>query len=750
MGGDQTDLKRFIWNSTMPAEWKVLDGKYYPDYSEDVSWGPRMVGQEYIPWYSWYGGHERSYTTAKLVPQPNNARDFYETQVKKFNTFTFSKATDNTNLKFSYSNVDVKGTVPTTYYKRNQFTANTSFNLNSHLIAAMDLNYIGYKTNGDFNDTYGNQSSGSFNQWFHRDLDMGIVKELKDLKLPSGIQASWDHLGPAAYSPADGGKAMLRPYYWQNFYTALDETRQFTDANRLIAAASLTYVVNQDFRIKGAYRLNNLSQTFEQKISSDITDQTFSSQAANPSIGAGAPALASTPAPFVKGGYLSRTSVSHDEHIELTGVYSKKIRDFNVGATAGLDIHTFRVHTNTAQTTGGLNVPNLFTLGNSVVAGGVTYDDRYALKDNAIFVSAQVGYRRFLNLDVTLRNDWLSMLPADNNNILAKSAGASFVLSELTKNSAPWLVLGKIRASYGEVPQSLTDNSRNIRGGYRYPGSLYSQGTSWGTNFTENTSSTAVDPTIHGAVSREKTIGADLAFFKGSRVGISATYTEMVNKGFPITVSNSLASGTSSLLTNAGEIDSKSLDFTLNLKPIITNKFKWEINATFSKTLSNEVVDVDGQPQSVWKNTAGAAAPYISIETASFGPSLRAVEGQNWGQLFGHGIKRDGAGNAILNTDGTFVYSDNVFFGSVLPEFTGGFQNSFRIFSNFTVNFNIDFQKGGKFYSTSTKWGNSTGVLAATAVLNDKGNHQGILLLMAAANTFLVWMLPQANRLTTM
>ncbi|MEI9956684.1 MAG: hypothetical protein WDM90_10380 [Ferruginibacter sp.] len=194
-----------------------------------------------------------------------------------------------------------------------------------------------------------------------------------------------------------------------------------------------------------------------------------------------------------------------------------------------------------------------------------------------------------------------------------------------------------------------------------------------GTNFTENTSSTQVIlPSMVRYHAKKQSVPI-LLFFKGSRVGISATYTEMVNKGFPITVSNSLASGTSSLLANAGEIDSKSLDFTLNLKPIITNKFKWEINATFSKTLSNEVVDVDGQPQSVWKNTAGAAAPYISIETASFGPSLRAVEGQNWGQLFGHGIKRDGAGNAILNTDGTFVYSDNVFFGSVLPEFTGGF-----------------------------------------------------------------------------
>lgn len=706
-GGDFSDLKRFAWKTGMPVEWKVLDGKYYPDYSEDVSWGPRMVGQEYIPWYSWYGGHERSYTTAKLVPQPNNARDFYETQVKKFNTITFTKATDATNLKFSYSNVDVKGAVPTTFLKRHQFTANTSFDLNSHLTAQFDANYIGFKTNGDFNDTYGNQSSGSFNQWFHRDLDMGIVKELKDLKLPSGIQASWDHLGPDAYSALDGGKAMLRPFYWQNFYTAGEQATQLANVNRLIAAASLTYKINKDLRIKGTYRLKNISSSFDQKVSTAVTDLTYASQAAYG---------------MTKGGYLSQTSQSHDEHIELTGVYSKTVRDFNIGATAGLDIHTYRVHTNTSATSGGLNVPGLYTLGNSVVVGGVNSDDRYLVKDNGAFVSAQVGYKRMLNVDATLRNDWLSMLPANNNDILAKSLGASFVFSELTKNSIPWLVLGKIRGSYGEVPQSLDDPSRSIRGGYRYPGSLYSVGTPFGTNFLENTSSSQVDPTIHGAVSVEKTIGANLEFFKGSRVGISATYTESVNKDFPIPLPYSLASGTSSLLTNAGEIDSKAIDFTLNLKPIVSNKFRWELNATFSKTLSNEVVDVDGAPQSAWKDKPGTAAPYILIETATFGPSLRAVEGQNWGQLFGHGIKRDAAGNPLINKDGTYAYSDNVLFGSVLPEFTGGFQNSFRILNNFTVNVNIDFQKGGKFYSTSTKWGNSTGVLAATAGFNDKGN----------------------------
>ena len=703
-GGDFSELKKYTWQAGQPAEWKALDGKYYPDYSEDVSWGPRMVGQEYIPWYAWYGGHERSYKTASLTPQPNNARNYYETQQKNFSTFTFSKATDNTNLRFSYANVDVKGLVPTTYFKRNQFTANTSFDINNHLNIGVDVNYIDNKTNGDFNDSYANQSSGSFNQWFHRDIDMGIVKELRNLKTPGGIQASWNHNNPDAYNP-NNPKDFYGPYYWQNFYTAYDQVRQLGQGNRLIAAASLTYKISKDLRVKGTYRLKNGSNLFEQKVSSDLTDMKFASQAAYG---------------LTKGGYVSSTGFSHDQHVELTAIYTKNIKNFNLGATIGFDAHSFNAHSNTSATSGGLSTPNLYTIANSKDQF-VSSDNRYTVKDNALFVSGQVGYNKVINVDFTLRNDWLSMLPAANNDILAKSFGASFVFSDLLKTQMPWLKLGKIRASWGEVPQSLDEPSRGISGGYRYPGSLYGQGTlQWNGNFLQGTSSTQVDPLIHGAVSTEKTIGANFEFFKGSRLGFSATYVESVNKGFPININYSLSSGTSSLLTNAGEINSKALDLTFMAKPIVSKNLNWEITASYSKTLSNDVVDVDGQPQSVWRS-AGIIAPSITIETATFGPALRAIEGQKYGQLIGNGIKRDANGNALINTDGTYVYDKNTVFGSVLPDFTGGFQNSFTVLSNFTINFNIDFQKGGKFYSTSTKWGNSTGVLAKTAGLNDKG-----------------------------
>jgi len=482
--------------------------------------------------------------------------------------------------------------------------------------------------------------------------------------------------------------------------------------NRLIGDVSLTYKLNKDFKLNGAYRIKNINAFGETKVSSDLTDMKFNSQAA---FG------------FTKGGYSSYTNNYHDEHIELTAVYAKTIKDFNVGATAGLDIHSNSQHNNSGSTSDGFNTPNLYTLGNS--KGTISsFDFRYKEKDKALFLATNFGFRRFINADITLRNDWYSTLPAANNKISSKSFGLNFVFSELLNKNLPWLTLGKIWGSWGEVPISISIPG-NTLGAYIYPGSLYSQGTlQWAGNFQQFTGSVLVDPKIHGAVATEKVAGAVFSLFK-SRVGFSVTYTDRVNKDFPTNIPLPPASGASSLLTNAGEIDFTGWDYTFNVKPFSSKNFKWELNATFAKISSNKVVDVDGLPQDRWDGsnilyTPGnipKAAPFRAIENATFGPQLRATEGQEWGQLFGHGIKRDAAGNALINANGTYVYDNNVFFGSVLPEYTGGVQNSFTLFGDFTVNINIDFQKGGKFYSTSQKWGASTGVLAETAVLNDRG-----------------------------
>jgi hypothetical protein len=66
------------------------------------------------------------------------------------------------------------------------------------------------------------------------------------------------------------------------------------------------------------------------------------------------------------------------------------------------------------------------------------------------------------------------------------------------------------------------------------------------------------------------------------------------------------------------------------------------------------------------------------------------------------------------------LFDTNHDFGSVLPEFTGGFMNNFQIWK-FNLGAMIDFQKGGQFFSWSKMLAVKSGQAAETAVLNDKG-----------------------------
>ncbi len=694
MGYDGFDMYKYTWKAGDPIEWKALDGKYYSDYAEDVSWGPKMVGQEYIPWYAWYGGHERSYKTASLTPQPTNARDYYNTGVRINNTVTFTKATDAFNMRFSYNNIDIKGILPNTDLQKHTISTNSNFDLTNKLTLGVNLNYYDQRNNGDFDDGYSNNTSGSFNQWFHRDLDMNIIKELKDLRTPNGIPASWNHQNPNTYN-ANKLTDFYGAYYWYNFYTWQDMATNISNISKLYGDVSLTYKVSNDFRLKGTFRMNNYFTHGERKFNSDLGKavKTFSN------------------CTECLGYYASGTTSVKDQDVEFTANYNKNVKDFTIGATAGVDIHNYNIQGNSGNTNGGLNVPNLFVLSNSKQPA--TYGDtRYTTKDNAIFATAQLGFRKYLNFDATLRNDWLSVFPTTSNSILSKSVGGSFVFSDLVK--ASWMNLGKLRASWGETPQSL-GNGRRTSGAYVYPGALYTGSTNlWGSTFLEGVNAGRVDPSIHGATAKQFEVGVDFSFLK-SRLGFSVSYYKYISKDFPQSVPVYAATGVSSYTTNSGEIQKKGIDVQFNARPLAGKNITWDINATWGYLLSNKIIDIDGDKstnkgrqvvQTIWGN----GAPY-----------LVHLDGQEWGTLFGNGMKRDASGNPLLDGNGYYVTDDQVNYGNVLPKYTGGVQNAFTVFGNFTVNANIDYQFGGKFYSLSDMWGSYTGVLARTAGLNDKG-----------------------------
>ncbi|GAB3200680.1 hypothetical protein GCM10027293_22010 [Pontibacter aydingkolensis] len=63
---------------THPESWASFDGQRIIDYGSDESWGPKMNGQLYRPYWSWYPGADFG-KMVPLTPQPDNVKDFYQT-----------------------------------------------------------------------------------------------------------------------------------------------------------------------------------------------------------------------------------------------------------------------------------------------------------------------------------------------------------------------------------------------------------------------------------------------------------------------------------------------------------------------------------------------------------------------------------------------------------------------------------------------------------------------------------------------
>ena len=700
-GGGRTNLTRFNWEPGMPDFWKPLDGKFYPDYTDDASWGPRMTGQEYIPWYSWYPGTEYTGKTASLTPQPNNSRNFFNTGVTTLNNISLSKVTEGSSVRISYTNLDQKGLIPTSFLKKNNLNLNTSFDLNTHLVLSSNITYLTQKSNAENDNAYSNNSTGNFNSWFHRDLDMNILRELQNLTTPDGTLASWNHSNPDGGFDAANPNAFYRGNYWYNPYAYYNNIAVNNQRDRLFGDVSLTYKINNDFSIRGTYRKQQLT-TNEEIFIKDILQYSAGQASINNSYSGAA-------ANNGKAYYGTQQTYSNRNTYEIVGSYKKKIKDFQINTNAGLEIVKLSSKTITAGTRSGFNVPGLFALSNS--KDPIDYaNNRSNQKRRAVFARGDIGWKNMLFAEFVVRGDWASVLPVGQG-LFTKSFGTSFVFSDLVKEQLPWLSFGKLRASYGTVTRLIDPYQLSVS---------YALATqSWNGNGVMGTPNTFPDKNLRGATASTTELGIELRFIK-NRIGISATYYNSKDTKAPISAQVSGATGVTNLLANVGSTKRRGIDIQLNIKPIVSKNLNWEFNANFSKQL---------------ENTVTAIAPGVDQLAVSSGASFNGITppitvnavGKQWGMMYGGGAKMLN-GQKVIETDPTSANygqyikdQDLVFYGSVLPEYTGGVQNTFTIFKNFLINVNIDYQVGGKFFSLSDMWGSYSGLLARTAVLNDKG-----------------------------
>lgn len=643
----------------------------YPDYATDESWGPKYEGQEVLTWYDlakWEaGGKQGNPTTSKWQAPKHDIDDFFETGVSFTNNLSISQATDRAGVRLSYTNTNLTGYLPNSSMTKNVLSvAARTTSADKRLEAEVNVTYLNQKAKGRSETGYGdNNVMVKFVQWGHRELDM---EECKDVYLmPDGTQASWNRSSWDDPTPAYSNNP-----YWSRYMCYQNDTRNRVYGNAGVSFMVLPelkakYTANLDFFVDKQYERNAVGSQ-EQSAYKEISRQQY--------------------------------EVNH----EFMLMYNRTMGDYTLTANAGGNIMRRHYEYVYGKTQGGLAIPLFYNMSNSL-STPQAYNYRRTKQVNSLFANVGLGWKNMLFVEASVRNDRSSALPSDNNSYTYPSVTGSFIFSELTADVAPWLTFGKLRAGVAQVGND-TDPYQVANTFVQY------------TNIDVTTPGYRLSNTLNNSsLKSEKTssfeVGLEMSFL-ADRVGFDATYYHTATKDQILPMSVSGTTGYSYKVVNSGEIVNNGVEIALHGTPVKTRLFTWTTAVNIASNRNKVKSLIDG-------------STYYRLTSAPFKVEVGATKGSAYGVIMGTDYVYDDHGNRIIDAEtGLYKATDgNVNLGSVYPDFTGGWTNTFNLW-HFDASVLVDFSHGGKYFSTSYMWGMYSGMLEETAANNIR--EEGIVL----------------------
>lgn len=126
--------------------------------------------------------------------------------------------------------------------------------------------------------------------------------------------------------------------------------------------------------------------------------------------------------------------------------------------------------------------------------------------------------------------------------------------------------------------------------------------------------------------------------FLNNRFGFDLGWYNSDSKNQLFQVAIPPASGWSSEFINAGLVNNKGVELTLNATPVQAGDFRWDIDLNYAKNV-NKLVELTPELKE------------LNL-TNDFMNNIRAIEGQPLGQVFSRGYVRNASGQVIVGTDG--------------------------------------------------------------------------------------------------
>ena len=555
--------------------------------------------------------------------KPNAKKDFFNKGLTVQNDVTYSVGDEHSSFLMSFQDLDAKGTIPKDVNHRNTFRID-GFRETGKFRADYNISYATTHTNTT-PGTYVPFRWGSTG--FLGGYGIGSGPTAAGGSYFQGRPVYWTVINSPAFidlrefrnwqtDPFASPDGYFNAYYG-NPWWQIDQTRLDEKNNDLIGSASLQYkpISWASITYRFGIARNDYSNNYTK------AGYIFSDYAKSDPYGAGnIPSSVQKLDPNAGTGSSTNTEITSD----LLASLHKTFGDIDVNLLLGNQVQDKNFQ-EVSLSANALVIPDFYNIAtNRTGEPNVTqFSSRY--RKYSVFGDLTLGYKQFVYLHLTGRNDWDSRLAAANRSYFYPEADVSFVFSELLKNNGPaWLSYGKVHFAVSQVgqvnvsPYSLV-TAFNPGGGFPY-----------GSAAGYSVQNTYANPDLKPEKNLEREIGIELGFLK-DRITFSGNIYQSNAKDQTIQISTSWATGYNSAFVNSGEMQNRGVELDLKVIPVQTKDITWSVSGNFSYN-QNKVLNI------------GYGLNEINISNNTY------IEiGKPYGEIKGSDWNRDPEGRIIVD-----------------------------------------------------------------------------------------------------
>jgi len=650
---------------TAPFFGRAADGSdalLLQDNNQFYSFGPEMDGRIVTD----FDGIKRPFVA-------NDLKSLFRTGKINNTNIAVEGGTDKTTFRFSYTNTTNEAIQPTNKFTRNNFNLRATQKVGK--IISMDAS-VSYASSNSVNPLLqGGNSNPLFRFAFSNVRNLPIDYVLDN------------------YLHPEGGSNIVQPYLrgpnmgplWQLYQIRINQRE-----DQLLANLDITAKIRPWLTALVRGNINSLNIQRENKTPGD-----------GRGFGVG---------PNFQGGYSLFQSNGKDARVQALLTANRKIgEDIDYSVTVGGETQRgLGGRQQNSTTNGGLRIPRVYNLANSINAATTTAGVLPQSRLDAVYGYGDITWRDMVTLTGSLRNDWNSTLTypdgSGDYSYLYPSVGASFVFTELMKDNAKWLNFGKFRASLGYTGAgtaifattfgnySLLENFINPAGTAvpRYGLPNYGLG----------------NLNLKPLRAREFEFGIDARMFD-NRIRLDVAYYKKNTFNQVMSLPTPSESGASSRQFNAGNVQNQGIEAILTAYIVRKKDFEYSTTINFTRNRNKVIELAEGVSQ-------------IELDLA-FGADVQSVArvGKDYGTIItNYAYATNDAGQRVLNANGQFIRSGSYGqgfkeIGTMMEDFLASNIHEIR-YKNFTLFAQLDAKIGGMMASATHQYGSQYGSFEST------------------------------------